>query len=122
MIDLDGLHRINQRDSHADGDAALRAVAVAASATLPATDSIIRFGDDEFVLLMPRDDLPVAAAKLERVVAAIAALPPDRGFGITVSAGVVAVRPDENADSILVRADNAMAQAKAAGGNQMRLG
>ena len=122
MVDIDGLRTINQRDSHSDGDATLRAVAVAARGTLPATDSVIRYGGDEFVLLLPGDELPSAGAKVERVVTAVAALPPDRGFGITVSAGVVAVRPGEEADSILVRADNAMYQAKQAGGNQVRLG
>lgn len=120
MVDLDGLHTINERDSHAEGDATLRAVAVAARGTLPATDSVIRYGGDEFVLLLPGDDLPSAAAKVERVVTAVAALPADRGFGITVSAGVVTVRPGENADSILVRADDAMCQAKDFGGNQVR--
>jgi diguanylate cyclase (GGDEF)-like protein len=122
MVDLDGLRKINECDSHADGDATLRAVAVAAQGTLPATDSVIRYGGDEFVLLLPFDDLPTAAAKVERVVTAVAALPADRGFGITVSAGVVGVRPGENADSILVRADDAMCQAKEAGGNQVHVG
>lgn len=122
MVDLDGLYAINQRESHADGDATLRAVAVAMRGALPATDSVVRYGGDEFVLLMPCDDLASAAAKVEHVVATVAALPADRGFGITVSAGVVAVQPGEDADSILVRADDAMCKAKEYGGNQMYLG
>jgi diguanylate cyclase len=122
MVDLDGLSVVNLTGSHADGDATLRAVAVAMRATLPGTDSVVRYGGDEFVVLMPHDDLTNAAAKVKRVVAAIAALPTDRGFGVRASAGVVLVEPHENADSILVRADNAMTQAKHGGGNQVRLG
>jgi len=122
MLDLDGLGAINNRNSHADGDATLRAVAVAVRGTLPPTDSVIRYGGDEFVLLMPDDDLTSAKAKVERVVTTIAALPADRGFGITVSAGVVDIRPGESADSILVRADDAMTQAKETGGNRVHSG
>lgn len=121
MVDLDELRVVNFRGSHADGDATLRAVAVAMRATLPATDSVIRYGGDEFVVLLPGDDVDTAAEKVERVVAAIAALPADRGHGVTASAGLVAVAPDESADSILVRADDAMSQAKQDGGNRVQI-
>ena len=119
MVDLDGLRMINRRGRHVDGDATLRAVAVAMRGTLPATDCVVRYGGDEFVLLMPGDDVETATAKTRRVVAAIAALPPDRGFGVTASVGIVAVHPGESVDSILVRADDAMNCAKEDGGNRV---
>jgi diguanylate cyclase len=122
MVDLDALRVVNYRGSHADGDATLRAVAVAMRGTLPGTDTVIRYGGDEFVVLMPHDDLHSARAKVKRVVAAVAELPADRGFGVTASAGVIVAEPQESADSILVRADNAMTQAKHSGGNQVCTG
>jgi diguanylate cyclase (GGDEF)-like protein len=119
MVDIDHLMRINQRGSQADGDAALRAVAVTVSGAMRPEDSVLRYDDDEFVVVMPNRTLEDAAETMRRVATAVTTLPYDRGRGATVSIGVVSVGADEFGESALIRADEATSEAKAHGGNQV---
>jgi diguanylate cyclase len=119
MVDVDDLVQVNERGSYADGDAVLRAVAVTVRGAVRPQDSVIRYSGDEFVVLMPGRTLEDAADTMRNVVSSVTKLPYDRGRGVTVSVGVVAVEPGEGGESALVRADDAMAEAKAQGGNQV---
>jgi diguanylate cyclase len=119
MVDVDDLVMVNQRGSYADGDNVLRALAVTVRNAVRADDSVVRYSGDEFVVVMPGRTLDEAAATMREIVAAVNALPYDRGLGVTVSIGVVAVEPTEDGESALVRADNAMTQARSRGGNQV---
>ncbi len=119
MVDVDHLIRINQRGSHADGDAALRAIAVTVRGAVRTEDAVLRYGDDEFVVLMPNRTLDDAAETMRRVAQSVTTLPLDRGRGATVSIGVTSVGADEYGESALIRADEATSQAKALGGSQV---
>ena len=119
MVDVDDLVRINKRGSFADGDAVLRAVAVVVRAAVRPEDAVVRYSADEFVVVMPGRTLDEAADTMQGVVAAVTALPPDRGHDATVSIGVITVEPGEGGESALVRADEATGQAKSRGGNQV---
>lgn len=119
IVDIDDLMRINQRGSHADGDAALRAVAVTARSAVRPEDYVLRYDDDEFVVYMPNRTLDDAAETMRQVARTITGLPFDRGRGATVSIGVVSVGTDEFGESVLIRADEATSEAKSRGGNQV---
>jgi diguanylate cyclase (GGDEF)-like protein len=119
MVDVDGLDDVNERDSYADGDAVLRAIAVTARASVRSEDAVIRYSSDELLVLMPGCTLKDAATAMHRLVSCVDALPTDRGRGATVSVGLVAVEPGEGGESALVRADDATASAKSRGGNQV---
>lgn len=119
MVDIDHLVEINERGSYADGDAALRAVAVTVRAAVRPDDAVLRYSDDEFVVLMPNRTLEEAAEAMRRVASSVTTLPFDRGHGATVSIGVVAISPDEVGESTLIRADEATSHAKSRGGNQV---
>jgi diguanylate cyclase (GGDEF)-like protein len=117
LVDLDGFKGVNDRLSHADGDDVLRVVASTIRDTLRGSDMVARYGGDEFIVLLPGAPLHAAAAALRRAAVAVEALPDDLSHGVTLSVGVVALRPEEGTARALARADAAMYQAKRKGGN-----
>ena len=79
----------------------------------------MRYGGDEFVVVLPATTLPVAQAALTRATRAVAELPVDTGAGVTMSVGVVRMPPAGEPDAALAAADAAMYRAKRAGGNRV---
>ena len=119
LVDLDGFKEVNDRCSHAEGDDVLRVVASTLRDTLRTDDFVARYGGDEFVVLLPSVTLAASEAALRRTVEAVDRLPYQLSRGVTLSIGVVAMRPQESGGQVLARADAAMYQAKRGGGNQV---
>ena len=119
LIDLDRFKAVNDARSHAAGDAVLRAVASSLRTALRAQDLVVRYGGDEFVVVLPATTLPVAQAVLTRATQAVAELPVDTGAGVTMSVGVVRMPPAGSPDAALADADAAMYRAKRACGNRV---
>jgi two-component system, cell cycle response regulator len=117
LVDLDGFKEVNDQFSHAEGDDVLRVVASTVRDALRGGDMVARYGGDEFVVLLPGAPLHAAEAALNRAVSAVSRLPADLSHGVTLSVGVVALRPQETAARALARADAAMYEAKRSGGN-----
>ena len=98
LIDLDNLKRINDRQGHRAGDAALRLVAQQMQRVVRASDICARIGGDEFGIAMPETDLDRArevAARLQTAVsqASLAAKSPEP---IEISTGLTAWRPGQD--------------------------
>ncbi|WP_019853035.1 GGDEF domain-containing protein [Actinopolyspora mortivallis] len=119
LVDLDGFKEVNDQRSHAEGDEVLRVIARTLSDTLRADDLVSRYGGDEFVVLLPGVPLQASESALERTVHAVAELPASLSRGVTLSIGVVAMQPHEDASEVLARADMAMYRAKRLGGNRV---
>lgn len=122
MLDLDHFKPINDRSGHAMGDRALQAFAATASATLREADVLARWGGDEFLLMLTDTGLAQAAGLLERLRIAVAGLRLDgmaEPLGLTLSGGVVLMRPGESVEEALHRADEALYRAKSEGRNRI---
>jgi diguanylate cyclase (GGDEF)-like protein/PAS domain S-box-containing protein len=125
MVDVDRYKSYNDRYGHQAGDECLRAVAqaIASSAKRPA-DIVVRYGGDEFALILKDTDPDGARVVSERIRQAVESLQiphiaSPAGI-VTVSCGVAAQRPDSGGDSLnlVMAADRALYEAKRGGRNQ----
>lgn len=123
MIDLDHFKQINDRYGHDTGDAVLRAFAVLSQRMLRQTDSIGRFGGEEFLLILPHTTLEAAQGIVERLRSEFSQLviPGLRGeWQPTLSAGLTLVQAgDVELATVVKRADEAVYAAKGKGRNRV---
>jgi diguanylate cyclase (GGDEF)-like protein len=118
IVDVDGLGRVNELHGLSAGDALLSDVASALAGTLRLSDSMFRFGGDEFAVLLPDADLPTAAVVAERCRDAVAALR-WRGGRTTVSIGVAELQNGHAPADLLARVQTALHRAQESGGDQL---
>ncbi len=125
LIDLDWFKRINDQFGHPTGDEVLRTFAITMFANIRGIDKFGRYGGEEFLLILPEASNIEALRILDRLRKIVADLDwstISQGMTVTLSAGVVTLRSDETADSILARADIALYQAKKMGRNRIERG
>jgi diguanylate cyclase (GGDEF)-like protein/PAS domain S-box-containing protein len=130
LIDIDHFKRFNDEYGHPAGDECLRLVAGAIAATVQRPgDFAVRFGGEEFALLLPNTDENGAKIIAERVRAAITALAIAHGGNpspeiVTISLGIATMRSSgsgrEKPDAaiLVMAADSALYEAKRGGRNR----
>ena len=122
FIDLDRFKEVNDTLGHDQGDILLKEIARRISAIVRGTDTVARLAGDEFTIILP--DLPDASAATPIIRSLLARIAAPLQLGeesVEVSASIgVALYPRDadSAESLLVRADQAMFAAKSAGRNQ----
>ena len=121
-LDLDGFKPINDELGHEAGDKVLIEIAQRISRTLRGGDTVARLGGDEFViLLLGIEDRLECHTTLDRLLKVIAApiVLYERSYAVTVSIGVTLYPDDdEDPDTLLRHADQAMYLAKQKGKNR----
>jgi diguanylate cyclase (GGDEF)-like protein/PAS domain S-box-containing protein len=121
-LDIDRFKDINDAYGHATGDAMLRGVGERLQHTLRESDTVARFGGDEFVILQPIVDGPADAADLARKVVAAMQAPMQVGEiqrDVRISIGIALYPQDATGvDELMDLADKALYAAKRAGRNR----
>ena len=124
MIDADHFKHINDTLGHSAGDAVLKALGQMLRNGVRDSDIVVRFGGEEFVLLLNETDAKTVYAKVEALRLAVqksaVALPNGARVALTISVGV-AIYPDDgnSAHVLLFCADKRMLSAKMAGRNRV---
>lgn len=124
-IDLDRFKPVNDTHGHAVGDLLLREAAQRMRDCVRESDTVGRFGGDEFVVLLPRVEVPDDALRVaEKIRCTLAAPFLVSGLSLEVSSSIgVALYPDDgrSESSLLLGADRAMYEAKRSGRDQVSL-
>jgi two-component system, cell cycle response regulator len=118
MADVDHFKQINDHHGHATGDAVLRAVAGVMRDGIVTGETAVRWGGEEFLLVLPGCDAAGALARAERLRLALSVSPVDAGgkrHGVTASLGCAILGSGETPEALVARADEALYAAKAAG-------
>ncbi len=125
VLDIDYFKRFNDLYGHLTGDQVLRLVAIVMREHIGQKGATLaRFGGEEFGIVLPETDRATAREIAERVRTSVTGRElVKRSTGeslgkVTVSLGVAMQRPDDNAVSLLERADSCLFAAKRAGRNR----
>ncbi len=103
IIDLDWFKEVNDSDGHSAGDRLLMEVSRCWQGELRNTDLLARFGGDEFVVVLPGCDLDSAAIVFQRLRGSV---------GRPFSVGATCYIGGDTLETMLIRADKALYQAK----------
>ena len=123
FVDIDFFKRVNDTHGHSVGDQALCHVStILRRETRESVDWVVRYGGEEFLLVLPETDQEQAIRTAERVRAAIAAEPlfvRGQPIALTCSFGVAQYQPDESHVAWLERVDKCLYAAKQTGRNRV---
>ncbi|MFL1405325.1 diguanylate cyclase [Marinobacter sp. M1N3S26] len=129
MLDVDDFKRFNDNYGHQMGDECLVRVAGALEAQIQrSTDMVVRYGGEEFMMILPNTDRDGAIRVAENARLAIEALAIEHdhsstGDHITVSVGCATTVPHEQAtaEQLVYEADQSLYKAKQSGRNRMHV-
>jgi diguanylate cyclase (GGDEF)-like protein len=124
LIDLDGMSALNRQGGSEAGDGLLREIALRLKLRVREADALGRLGGDTFLAILPHTDERGATVFADAIRTRLTARPVDTPAGpisVTLSIGITVTRPgDDYTDAELVgRAEEALASARAAGGNRI---
>ncbi|MDH3769536.1 MAG: GGDEF domain-containing protein [Nitrospirota bacterium] len=128
FCDLDKFKKVNDTYGHQTGDAILQAAGTALTSTLRATDTVGRYGGDEFIIILPKASGVIAKRICERIVKLFKGSKIDHmkddNWEVTMSFGIATHSPDTpctNVTDLLEKADKALYYVKSQGGNKIVL-
>ncbi len=120
LIDLDHFKKVNDNFGHQKGDEVLKNVASHFKSKIRKTDTLIRYGGEEFIICFSNIAIEDAVRTMEAIrhsVSQLSLLPDDT---LTISVGIAALQAGESEDALLSRADTALYEAKAEGRNLVK--
>jgi diguanylate cyclase (GGDEF)-like protein len=122
MLDVDHFKNVNDRFSHAVGDAVLRTVARILRENTRGVDAVARYGGEEFCLVLVETDVEEGARLCDRLRGMVEsydwfAVRP--GLAVTISAGIAGSHESDSPDALLAAADLRLYAAKHQGRNRV---
>ncbi len=121
ILDVDHFKNINDQYGHAVGDQVLVDLSDTIRSSLRSSDSLTRWGGEEFVILCPNTTLAIVSKLAERLRKKIATVNFQQVGSITVSFGAAECGPSETWEQWLHRADEALYLAKSSGRDQVQV-
>jgi diguanylate cyclase (GGDEF)-like protein len=122
LLDADHFKDINDTYGHRAGDSVLQNLARFCKMAVREVDSVVRYGGEEFLLLLPQTTLQGAVQVAERLRTEVENHRfriRDQSIQLTISAGVAEHRSTEDTESFLTRTDAALYDAKNSGRNRI---
>jgi diguanylate cyclase len=125
MFDIDHFKSFNDSYGHLTGDQVLRLVGMSLKQTIKGQDITARYGGEEFAVVLPNTSLRPALTVADHIRRAVMAKElKKKSTGeilgrVTISVGVSMLKPDDDTDSLIERADACLYAAKRAGRNRV---
>lgn len=124
LMDIDHFKSVNDTHGHLVGDTVIKTIGARIASSLRATDTLARFGGEEYILLLPDTTAAQATILAQRILAGIATVPIEAtglSIHVSLSAGCAETTPNGTTPGLLERADKALYAAKHAGRNCLRV-
>ncbi len=118
MIDIDHFKDVNDTHGHPVGDRVLQHVGKCIATSVRPGDIAVRYGGEEFVVLLSGVNIAESCAVGERIRSAVA-LPDPPNPQVTTSVGVAVRHPFEDYEAVIKRADDALYRAKSEGRDRL---
>ena len=119
MIDLDNFKRVNDLYGHLVGDEVLVKTSKCLTKNIRASDTLGRWGGEEFMLISPNTNQQQAYQLAEKLLISVKEINFEQGFTQTISIGVATLQANENTFELVERADNYLYKAKELGKDQV---
>jgi diguanylate cyclase (GGDEF)-like protein len=122
LLDIDFFKKVNDTYGHLAGDEVLRSVAKTLAARFRSTDTVGRYGGEEFCVLMPAIGEASAISIAEDIRKSIEQLSvrfEDKTIRVTISIGMAEMTPDQDMAALIADADAALYKAKETGRNRV---
>lgn len=124
LIDIDNISQINKQHGDGAADRVLIHIANLAKAVLRQQDYLVRYSNEEFLLVLPDTEIGGCRYLIERLRQVFHKNPvvyKSKRLDATFSTGIAQLSADEQAPSLLLRADHAMRRAQSSGINQTEI-
>jgi len=124
MVDLDDFKHINDAYGHTAGDSVLKYIGQFIKSSLRQSDFPIRYGGDEFLIILPNTNIYKAYAVAEKLLKQVNNYQfkkQESTFSVHLSIGIAQAQPNDTVSSIIEKADNALYESKRLGKNTISL-
>lgn len=122
MLDIDHFKQVNDTYGHAEGDKVIKTLAHLLRQRLRKSDSIGRYGGEEFAVVLPDCDMANAQELLESIRLGfqnIRFIADHRGYSVTLSGGIASITQHGDPEALIGAADEALYAAKHGGRNRV---